>query len=270
MTLRKALTVGAENHRHVGVDRRLGAERLEDIDLPRRIVDMVVAADNVGNLHLQIVDDDGEIVGRRAVRACDHEIVELGIGDDDTALDHVLDDDIPLEGILETHDRLDAGRRSAGACATTAIVAGLESFRPLLVAHGIELLRCAVAMVGLALAEQSLDVLAIAFETLSLVVGPLVVVEAQPTHGAEDGVDRCLRGTLPIRVLDTQNENAAVAARKQPAEQCRARAADVKIAGGARGKSSAYLHARRAVSMSERSPGVPHAPARLTCFKGSP
>ena len=51
---------------------------------------MVVAADDMGDAHVVIVDHDREIVGRRAVGAQDDQVVELLVGDRDLALDMVL------------------------------------------------------------------------------------------------------------------------------------------------------------------------------------
>ena len=64
MTLGELLSVVTEDHRQVRVLRHLGAERLEDIDLARGVVDVVVAADDVGDLHVPVIDDDAEVVGR--------------------------------------------------------------------------------------------------------------------------------------------------------------------------------------------------------------
>jgi hypothetical protein len=77
----------------VGVERHLGAERLQDVDLARRVVDVVVAADDVGDAHVPVVDHDAEVVGRRAVGAGDDQVVQLGVGDLDAALDQVVPGD---------------------------------------------------------------------------------------------------------------------------------------------------------------------------------
>jgi hypothetical protein len=47
----------------------------------------------VGDAHVPVVDDDAEVVGRRAVGARDDEVVELGIADLDAALDLVVPGD---------------------------------------------------------------------------------------------------------------------------------------------------------------------------------
>ena len=89
---------------------------------------MIVAADDVGDAHVVIVDHDGEHVGRVAVGAQQHEIVELLVGEDDLALHLVVDDRLALLPGAQPDDRGDAGgrlapdrgrasgRRSASAC----------------------------------------------------------------------------------------------------------------------------------------------------------
>ncbi len=59
---------------------------------------MVVAADDVGDAHIVIVDHDGEHISRRAVGAKEHEVVEIFVLPDDAALDPVLDDASPVSG----------------------------------------------------------------------------------------------------------------------------------------------------------------------------
>ena len=66
-------------------------ERLVELNLPRRVGQMVVAANDVGDRHVDVVDDDAKIVGRRAVGAGDDQIVELAVVEDDIAFDQVFD-----------------------------------------------------------------------------------------------------------------------------------------------------------------------------------
>ena len=54
-------------------------ERAVDLRLAEGVVQVVVAADHVRDAHVVIVDDDREIVGRRAVGAQQDQIVEFGI-----------------------------------------------------------------------------------------------------------------------------------------------------------------------------------------------
>ena len=82
---------------------------------------MIVAADDVGDAHVVIVDDDGEHVGRRAVRAEQDEIVELVVLHGDPALDLVLDHRLALARRLQADDEGRVGDwRSGNAVAPGA------------------------------------------------------------------------------------------------------------------------------------------------------
>ena len=67
-----------------------------DLDLAEGVGQVVVAADDVGDAHVVVVDDDGVEVGGGAVAAEDDEIVDLGIVHAHFALDHVVDDGFAL------------------------------------------------------------------------------------------------------------------------------------------------------------------------------
>ncbi len=54
-------------------------ERLIELGLEKRVVQMLVAADHMGHAHVVVVDDDREVVGRGTVGAQDDPVVELGI-----------------------------------------------------------------------------------------------------------------------------------------------------------------------------------------------
>ena len=108
VALRQLGAVGAEDHRHVRVGRRLDAERAQHLDLARRVVDVVVAADHVRDAHVVVVHHDAEIVGRRAVRARDDQVVELAAVERDRAVDHVVHDHLPFVRITKAHDWIHA------------------------------------------------------------------------------------------------------------------------------------------------------------------
>ena len=60
--------------------------------LARGVGQVIVAADDVGDAHVVVVDDDGMHVGRHAVRAQDDEIVEILVGKAHVALHAVAHD----------------------------------------------------------------------------------------------------------------------------------------------------------------------------------
>ncbi len=89
--------------------------RLVDLHLAGGVGEVVVAADDMGDAHVVVVDHDGEHVGRRCRRAQQDEVVEILVLPDDAALHTVLDDRLALERRLEPDDGLDAGRSLGGS-----------------------------------------------------------------------------------------------------------------------------------------------------------
>ena len=107
-------------------------------ELAEGVVEMVVAADDMGDAHVVIVDDDREHVGRRAVRAEQDQVVELAVAHRDPALDAIVDHRLALARRLEPDDEgrvgaasrrrvapaaVDAGRAGARACAAARCAA---------------------------------------------------------------------------------------------------------------------------------------------------
>jgi len=65
-------SVRSVDQRDVGIDRVLPAafhsmHRADDGELAEGVVEVIVAADDVGYAHVMVIDHDGEHVGRRAV-----------------------------------------------------------------------------------------------------------------------------------------------------------------------------------------------------------
>ena len=77
MSLGELLAIGAVNHGQMGIGRHHCAQRFENINLPWRVVDMVITTDHMANLHVHIVDHDTEVVSGRAICARDDEIIKL-------------------------------------------------------------------------------------------------------------------------------------------------------------------------------------------------
>src|SRR5206468_2343310 len=83
------------------------------------------------------------------------------------------------------------------------------------------------------------EYLSVTIEAPALIVRALVGIEPEPRHAIDDHAHRLVRRALAVRVLDAQNELAAVAPRVQPAEERRAHAADVQQSRGA-GRKARY------------------------------
>ena len=102
--------VGTVDQRDVGIDRLRPAHGADDLELAEGIVQVIVAADHVGDVHVVIVDDDGQHVGRRAVGAQQDHVVELCVLDLDLALHGILDHGLAALRCLEANDWRHAGR----------------------------------------------------------------------------------------------------------------------------------------------------------------
>ena len=101
------------------------AERAEQEDVLRRVREVVLAADDVADLHRRVVDDDREVVERRAVAADDHEVAaEVG----DVELDAAADD--VVEGDQALADAEPEGRRTALGFARGALLGVRFAQRP--------------------------------------------------------------------------------------------------------------------------------------------
>src|SRR4051794_7439732 len=77
----------------MAVARRLGPERLEELEVLGRIRQVILAADDVRNLHLDVIDDVNEMKDPRAVRPANgHVRMRLRIAqiEGDAAADFVV------------------------------------------------------------------------------------------------------------------------------------------------------------------------------------
>ena len=91
VAFRQLCAVLTVDQRHVGEFRQRPAKRVVDLFLAEGVVQVVVAADHMGNAHIMVVDNDGQVVGWRAVGPQDYQIVELSIGDGDLPLNAIMD-----------------------------------------------------------------------------------------------------------------------------------------------------------------------------------
>ena len=233
-----------QDHRHV---RELGhrcAQRLVDVDLARGVVDVVVAADHLGDAHVPVVHHHSEVVRGVAVRAEDHHVVQFAVGDLDAALDQVVEGDHAIERILEADDAVRVVAVRQALLARGSVVARLFLLRHRRLAHRVEFLARLVGVVGLAVGDQSFGHLAVTVDAVGLVDRALVVAQAQPVHRLQDRVDGGLGAALAVGILDAQDELAAAVARFQPTVQRRAGAADVQVAGRTGSEAGAAGHGK--------------------------
>ena len=211
----------------MGELRHVGAHRPEQQDVLGRVRQVILAADDVADLHVGVVDADREVVERRAVGADDDQVAaERRRVDLDVAADDVVERDDPLPD-AEADDRLAALGLARGALLRRQVRAAADVVRWLVGGLlgglvGGQLLVRAVAVVGLVLGQQPVGHLPVAIEALHLAVrperspgrqpgdlGPLVPLEAQPVQVVEDVLLELERRAGDVGVLEAQDERAA-------------------------------------------------------------
>ena len=89
--------------------RRRASERLIEQDLLRRVRDVIVAADDMRDPHVDVVDDDREVVGGLGVGAQDDEVFDHRVREFDRAVHQVGE-----AGLALRHLEADRARRSGG------------------------------------------------------------------------------------------------------------------------------------------------------------
>ena len=212
--------------------------------------DPLLAAHDVGDAHLVVVDDDGEVVGREPVALEDDLVV--GHRGGDPAADEVVEVELDVLGHEHAHHgRLVEARQQRPLLARLAVaepvVAGRQLELLLLVAHLREPLAGAPALVGVALGEQPLDVGLVGVQALRLAVGgvgaahirALVPGQPQPVQRVEDLLLAVGAEPRPVGVLDAQHETAALLAREREVEQGHVCRADVRVSGRRGGDAQA-------------------------------
>ena len=211
---RRAVALGVwlpllvDDHREVGVPRHLGAERAEDADVLEGVLDVVVAADDVGDALVDVVHHVRDVEDRRAVGADDREVLDVLRLLRHVALDDVVELDRPLLGHPEHGDNA-----------------------------GLAFARGPLHLVGVAAREELVDDLEMALHVLRLVEDLLVPVEAKPLHAVEEDLDRLGRRPLEVGVLDAEQELPARVAREKPVVDGGADVADMHLSRRRRGES---------------------------------
>ena len=245
----------------MGEGRQGVSEGREEGNLLGRVVQVIVAADHMGDVHGGVVHHHAEVVGGHAdltgavAGAGDDPVIEAIRGEAGLALDEVGHHDVALRGHAEPD-----GRGLAGV--VVRVGAALPPVHPAVVledlpgsfdrpAPFLEGLPRTAAAVGEPLVQQLLDLGPIEVHALHLAVGAmgalplagvaghgtLVPIQAAPGHARLDDADVVVRAAGEIRILDAQDETPPVLAGEEPAEQCRAHPADVKHAGGRWGEA---------------------------------
>jgi hypothetical protein len=212
------------------------------VDLPRRALEQVRAADDLLDALRRIVDDDREVVGRRAVVAPHHQVV-----------DHALAR--AEEPVLEAHE-LTRGAQAQRRRAPGRLALGALGGRQLAAGAGVgalgqwsvrrrrrlaDLPPRAEARVQQTLGVEPGDRVGVLLEPLGLAGDGWIPVQADRRQVGELLLGVALAHAAGVEILDAHQELRSGGAGEQPREQRRAQVAEVQRAGGRGGVPT--LHA---------------------------
>src|SRR5919112_218360 len=198
---------------------------------------MFFAPDHVRDPHLQIVDDDGEVVRRGAVGLPDHEVL------------HAPERHLPPQLIDE-------------ATATPGR-AEVEPSPP-------RLIRALVGEIGI---QQTRGGSLVEFPTLALAVRALVEREPEPGEVFELRPLELGSAPLPVGVLDTEDQIPAVMSGEEIIEERGARTAEVEEPRRARGEANpdpAQRRSRRHTAWAAMPSFLPGKPRRSVVVPRTP
>ena len=214
----------------------------QDVDLSGGVVGVVIAANYMGNAQIDVVHHHGQVVGRRAIRTGDDQVVQFVVVDHHLAAHHIVENHRSVQRILEANDGGFAGRWAAAEIAAAAVVTRFAAGGQLRAARGFEFFPAAKTIIGVVFGEQLPDRRGVTIHPFTLVEGPAIPVEAQPRHRFEDDVGGRAGGSLLVGVLDSEHQLAAGLLRVQPVEQGGAGAANMEGASRAWWESGYGLH----------------------------
>ena len=105
VALGELLAIGPMNHGKVGVLRYCSPQCLKNIHLPWRVVNVVIAPNDMANGHVHVVNHNTEVIGRRPIGSGNNQVVELGIGNANSALDPVVPAHHAMVGVTKTNNK---------------------------------------------------------------------------------------------------------------------------------------------------------------------
>lgn len=225
---------------------------------------MVVAANNMGDTHIMVVDNHSQHIGRRSISAQEDEVVNLAGSDLYLSLNTVLDNNMSLIGRTQA----DCIGRILGRWLSAVAPGGAERRQELLclaqqgllltLAHtvllcggpgsfafltaGLKFFGGGIAAEGLAARHHLFGAFNMAGRLLALEDRRFVGIKAEPAHAIENRIDGFLGGTRLVGILDPQQEFSLVAAGIQVVEKGCASATNVEHASRGGGKSRNRRH----------------------------
>lgn len=224
------------------------AQGLIEKQLTRGGIEQVVATDDIGDARAGVVNDDGKLVGWRAVGLGDDEVAELAGGvDGDRAVEAIGEGEICI-GYGKANSRR---TRGAGGCLggsgggeAAAAGAGVNGSAIFGMGGGggeFDLLARADAWVSMTGGEQLIGSLSVERKTVGLVDGTDIPIEAKPAKIFDCLLVSTGFDTRTVDILDAEEDLPVVLAGEKPVDEECACIAQMQGAGGRWGESSDAL-----------------------------
>ncbi len=147
----EARFIGSQNHGNMGKFRDSKTQRLIKQNLARRVIDMVIAADDMGNVHQRVINDHSKVVGRVTIATLNDQIVKLFIIKTNVSFNQIFDNCRACLNATKAHNT--ARRFCQVFIATSAVVFGLFPYRQSLFSFCFQFFRCAGAIISLAFVD---------------------------------------------------------------------------------------------------------------------
>ena len=185
------------------------------------IGNVVRAANDVADPHVDIIGHHAQVIGRGAVGTQQHDIFDFIIRELHPS-QHCI---IEICASCFRHGKADCGRLPCSSAPGRLFTwhSTTDAFifcrTPISQRRGtlpLQLLLRAEAVVCMSGRDQPRRSLPVQIHPLRLKIRTLIPIQSQPAHAPQDALHHLARGALDIRVLNTQNECPMVMSREQP------------------------------------------------------
>ena len=224
----EAGAIGAQDQRDMGKDRRRGAESAVEQDLFRGVRNVVGAANDMGDAHLDVVDNSAKLIGGQggpaagaASRAHEDEILDFVILHFAGTKHGVFESRSGAQRNAKAYGWILMGGGGLAFAATAANDAPYFAFGGGRIVRRIApgvFLRGAVAEIGGACGEQLIGGGSVTGQALRLEERPFIPVESEPIQSVENAFHQFRPIPLDVRVFDSKNKGATAVPGKQPVE----------------------------------------------------
>ena len=211
--------------------RRVVSERLHDEDLPRRVGEVLLRADDVRDPEVVVVHRARQVIERRAVGALNHVVLLEGPVERDGAAHQIVERARALARHPEADHRgaafgFEARRDDLGLRHPATAIDEARLRPPRRFALRNRLGRRRVVPVRAPARDQGVNRRAVAVAPFRLEIRAarsahlrsLIPVDPEPAEAVEDRLQRLGHVPLAVGVVDAEDERSAVPSREEPVE----------------------------------------------------